>query len=70
VPRIGFPGLGTASAWAPRLELLRTGLRALGYVEGKTMIIEFRWADRIEQLRAHPAALVEMKVDLIFQRVQ
>ena len=66
VPRIGFLGLGTASAWAPRLEQLRAGLRDLGYVEGKTMIIEFRWADRIEQLREHAAALVEMKVDLIF----
>jgi putative ABC transport system substrate-binding protein len=64
--RIGFLGLGTASAWAPRLEPLRAGLRDLGYVEGKTMIIEFRWADRIEQLREHAAALVEMKVDLIF----
>jgi putative ABC transport system substrate-binding protein len=59
-------GLGTASAWAPRLEPLRAGLRDLGYVEGKTIFIEFRWADRIEQLREHAAALVEMKVDLIF----
>jgi putative tryptophan/tyrosine transport system substrate-binding protein len=66
VPRIGFLGLGTASAWAPRLEPLRAGLRDLGYVEGKTIFIEFRWADRIEQLREHAAALVEMKVDLIF----
>jgi putative ABC transport system substrate-binding protein len=65
VPHIGLLGLGTASAWAPRLEPLRAGLRDLGYVEGKTIIIEFRWADRIE-LREHAAALVEMKVDLIF----
>jgi putative tryptophan/tyrosine transport system substrate-binding protein len=66
VPRIGLLGLGTASAWAPRLESLRAGLRDLGYIEGKTIIIEFRWADRIEQLREHAAALVEMQVDLIF----
>ena len=66
VPRIGFLGLGTAAAWAPRVEALRAGLRDLGYIEGKTIIIEFRWADGIEQLREHAAALVEMKVDLIF----
>jgi putative ABC transport system substrate-binding protein len=66
VPRIGFLGLGTASAWEPRIEALRAGLRDFGYVEGKTMLIEFRWADRIEQLREHAAALVEMKVDVIF----
>src|SRR5262245_57790423 len=66
VPRIGLLGLGTASAWAPRLEPLREGLRDLGYVEGNTIIIEFRWADRIEQLREHAAALVDKKVDLIF----
>ena len=66
MPRIGFLGLGTVSARAPRLEPLRAGLRDLGYVEGKSMIIEFRWADRIEQLPEHAAALVEMKVDLIF----
>jgi putative tryptophan/tyrosine transport system substrate-binding protein len=46
----------TASAWARRLEPLRAGLRDLGYVEGRTVIIEFRWADRIEQLREHAAA--------------
>jgi putative ABC transport system substrate-binding protein len=66
VPRIGFLGLGTTSAWAPRVDALRAGLRDLGYVEGKTIFIEFRWADRFEQLREHAAALVEMKVDLIF----
>src|SRR5262245_6746085 len=65
-PRIGFLGLGTPSTWAPRLAPLREGLRDLGYVEGKTIDIEFRWADRFEQLREHAAALVEMKVDLIF----
>jgi putative ABC transport system substrate-binding protein len=66
VPRLGFLGLGSAAAWAPRVDALRTGLRELGYVEGKTIIIEFRWADRIEQLREHAAALVEMNVDVIF----
>ena len=59
VPRIGFLGLGTASAWAPRLEPLRAGLRDLGYVEGKTIIIEFRWGPNLPDLfrRAVPVPL-------------
>jgi ABC-type uncharacterized transport system substrate-binding protein len=66
VPRIGFLGLGTASAWTPRVEALRAGLRDIGYIEGKTIVIEFRWADGIEQLREHAVGLVRMNVDLIF----
>ena len=41
-------------------------MRDLGYIEGETIIIEFRWVDGIEQLREHAAALVDMNVDLIF----
>ena len=52
VARIGFLGLGPASAWSDRLGALRAGLRDLGYVEGKNILIEFRWADRIEQVAA------------------
>ena len=46
--RIGFLGLGTAGAWANRIEALRGGLRALGYVEGQDLVIEFRWTESIE----------------------
>jgi hypothetical protein len=35
VPRIGYLGLGPASAWASRVEALREGLRDFGYAEGK-----------------------------------
>jgi putative ABC transport system substrate-binding protein len=35
VARIGFLGLGPASAWSSRVEALRAGLRDLGYVEGQ-----------------------------------
>jgi len=63
VARIGF-GIAPASAWSDRLGALRAGLRDLGYVEGKNILIEFRWADRIEQLPQLAAELVAMNVDI------
>ena len=49
-----------------RVEALRTGLRALGYVEGKNIVIEFRWAETVDQLSELAAELVRMNVDVIF----
>jgi putative tryptophan/tyrosine transport system substrate-binding protein len=66
VPRIGFLGLGPASASASRVETLREGLRDLGYVEAKNIVIEFRWAERADQLPELAAELVRMNVDIIF----
>jgi putative ABC transport system substrate-binding protein len=43
--RIGFLGLGTPEGTASRLEALRGGLHDLGYVEGKSVVIEYRWAE-------------------------
>src|SRR5215831_1717718 len=45
VVRIGFLGPNSAASNAGRMEALRAGLRELGYVEGKNLIIESRWAD-------------------------
>ena len=39
---IGFLGLSPASAWVSRVEALRAGLRDLGYVEGKNIVIELK----------------------------
>jgi putative ABC transport system substrate-binding protein len=66
VARIGHLDLGPASARASRIEALRAGLRDLGYVEGKNIVIEFRWAERVEQLPELAAELVRMNVDIIF----
>src|ERR1700731_2938048 len=66
VARIGPLDLGPASARASRVEALRAGLRDLGYVEGKNIVIEFRWADRVEQLPELAAELVRMNVNVIF----
>jgi putative ABC transport system substrate-binding protein len=65
VAQIGFLGPAPAATYLPRLEALRAGLRDLGYVEGKNIAIEFRWAERVEQLPEMAAELVRMKVDII-----
>jgi putative tryptophan/tyrosine transport system substrate-binding protein len=66
VPRMGFLGLGPASGWTSRVEALRQGLRDLGYIEGKNIVIEFRWADGVDQLPEFAAEFVRMNVDIIF----
>jgi putative ABC transport system substrate-binding protein len=64
--RIGFMGFGSASTWSNRVEALRAGLRDHGYVEGKNIVVEFRWTETIEQLPELATELVRMNVDLIF----
>jgi putative ABC transport system substrate-binding protein len=64
--RIGYLGFGTASAWSTRVEAMRAGLRDLGYVEGKNIMIEFRWAETTDRLREFATELVGMNVDVIF----
>jgi putative ABC transport system substrate-binding protein len=64
--RIGYLGFGTAAATATRVEALRAGLISLGHVEGKSIAIEFRWAETPEQLRECAAQLVGLHVDIIF----
>jgi len=64
--RIGYLGFGTAAATADRVEALRAGLRDLGYLEGKNIVIDFRWAEVVDRLRELAAELVREKVDVIF----
>ena len=64
--RLGYLGFGTAALMATRVESLRAGLRDLGYVEGKNLVIEFRWASTVEQMPEAAAELARMKVDVIF----
>src|SRR5712692_341481 len=66
VYRIGFLGPSSASTHANRVDALRAGLRELGYVEGKSIIIEYRWADgRYERLPDLGRELVRLKVDVL-----
>jgi hypothetical protein len=66
IRRIGYLGFGPASPYATRVDARRTGLRELGWIEGKNIVIEFRWADRVDELPALAAELVRMHVDVIF----
>jgi putative ABC transport system substrate-binding protein len=51
IPRIGILIAGTASFNSPRLEAFRQRLRELGYVEGKNIVIEYRYAEgKLERL--------------------
>jgi len=66
VPRIGYLAGASISSLAARIEAFRLGLRELGYVEGKNIVIEWRSAegnlDRISELAAE---LVRIKLDVI-----
>lgn len=66
VPRIGFLAANSPSTVGRRLEAFRQGLRELGYVEGKNIVIEWRFAEgKPDRLRALAAELVRLKVDVI-----
>jgi putative ABC transport system substrate-binding protein len=61
VYRIGFLGLSSAEDYATNLQAFRRGLRDLGYEEGKSISIEYRWAQgRDERLPALAAELVRL----------
>jgi putative tryptophan/tyrosine transport system substrate-binding protein len=64
--RIGFLGASSASFYSVRIETFRQGLRELGYVEGKNIAIEYRFAEgNIDRLPEFAAELVRLKVDII-----
>jgi putative ABC transport system substrate-binding protein len=64
--RIGFISSASSSSMAARDEAFRQGLRALGYVVGQNITIEYRWADgQNERLPGFAAELVNLKLDVI-----
>ncbi len=66
VPRIGFLTTTPLSANLARIEAFRQGLRELEYVEGKNIVIEWRFAEgKADRLPALAAELVRLKVDII-----
>ena len=66
VPRIGYLSPTSPSVSPTRIEAFRQGLRELGYVQGKNIIIGYRYAERkFDRLTALAAELVRLKVDLI-----
>src|SRR5262245_42758652 len=66
LPTIGFLGSGTISAWSPWTAAFVQRLRELGWIEGRNVAIEYRWAEgRPERYAEIAAEFVQLKVDVI-----
>jgi putative tryptophan/tyrosine transport system substrate-binding protein len=65
-PAVAYLGSGTSNATAPSVEAFRNALAALGWVEGRTITIEYHFAEgRFERLPGLAAEIVGKPVDLI-----
>ncbi len=66
LPTIGFLGAATPSAWSQWIAAFVQRLRELGWIEGRTVAIEYRWAEgRSERFAEIAAEFVRLKVDVI-----
>jgi putative ABC transport system substrate-binding protein len=66
VPRLGFVHAGWQAANMKFIEAFRRGLQELGYIEGRNILIEERWAEgRTDRLRDLTAELVRTKVEIL-----
>ncbi len=66
IPRIGLLIAASAASNAARVEAFRQRLREIGYVEGKNLVVEYRYADgKLERLPELAGELVGLKVDVL-----
>ena len=66
VPTIGFLGAGVRSAWSNWVAAFAEGMRAHGWVDGATVVIDYRWAEgRRDRYSEIAAEFVRLKVDVI-----
>jgi ABC-type uncharacterized transport system substrate-binding protein len=66
LPVVGYLNFGSPESDAPRLTGLRRGLSQTGYVEGRNLVIEYRWAgNQADRLPALAADLVQLRVAAI-----
>jgi putative tryptophan/tyrosine transport system substrate-binding protein len=66
LPTIGFLGAATAAAWSQQVTAFARRLRERGWIEGRSVAIEYRWADgRGERYAEIAAEFVRLKVDVI-----
>jgi hypothetical protein len=66
LPTIGFLGASSQSGWSSWTSAFVTRLRELGWIEGNTVTIEYRWAEgRKERFAEFAAEFVRLKVDVI-----
>jgi putative ABC transport system substrate-binding protein len=66
LPVVGYLNFGSPESDASRLTGLRRGLNQSGYVEGRNLVIEYRWAgNQADRLPALTADLVQLRVAVI-----
>jgi len=66
LPTIGFLGGATSSAWSSWVAAFVQRLHELGWIEGRTVAIEYRWAEgSVERASEIAAEFVRLKVDII-----
>ena len=66
IPHVGYLSGGSLSSLTSRIEAFRQGLRDLGYVEGKNIVVEWREANgNFDRARELADELVHLKVDVI-----
>ena len=66
IPRIGYVDAGSRATTGHRAEAFVQGLRELGYVEGRNVMIEYRWAEgKLERLPELIEEVIHAKVDVI-----
>jgi putative ABC transport system substrate-binding protein len=65
IPTVGFLYAGSSEPNSPRVAAFRKGLGGKGFVDGANVAIEFRWADRDDQLPELAADLVRRRVAVI-----
>ena len=71
IPRIGYVSGTSADNPGPGLTAFRQGLRDIGYVEGKNILFEYRYAeDKLDRVPGLVDELVQLKVDVlvVFER--
>jgi ABC-type uncharacterized transport system substrate-binding protein len=66
IPRIGFvAGIGNPNTPGLQVEAFRQGLRELGYVEGKNILIEYRYVEaKVDRIPTLVAELMQLKIDV------
>jgi putative tryptophan/tyrosine transport system substrate-binding protein len=67
LPTIGFFGAATPAAWGHWVAAFVKRLNELGWIEGRTVVIEYRWAEgNPQRFKEIAAELIQLKVDVIF----
>jgi putative ABC transport system substrate-binding protein len=65
-PRIGYSSTSDPSSPGPLVEAFRQGLRDLGYIEGKNILVEYRYAEgKVEGIESSVTELVRLRVDVL-----